>query len=218
MVHRETVIPGEKIGKNLKPGKNTYKEDNNIYSSIYGFKNKRNDTIEVLPIKSKYIPKKGDKVIGIVTDISFNNWFLNINSPYDARLPVSLHPEYIESGDLKQHLKIGDAAIIEIVEVDKELQADANMDGKELKKITKGTITQITPTKVPRVIGKNASMISMLKRETDCQIYVGQNGRIWIDGEKQNIEKVTKAIQMIEQEAHKSGLTNKIKTYLKNQK
>ncbi|UOY09600.1 exosome complex RNA-binding protein Rrp4 [Methanonatronarchaeum sp. AMET6-2] len=215
MVHRETVIPGEKIGENLEPGKNTIKEGNQIYSTIYGFKNKRNNTVEVLPIKSKYIPNEGDKVIGIVTDISFNNWFLDINSPYDARLPVSLHPDYIESGDLDQHLEIGDAAIIEIVDVDEELQADANMDGKELKKISTGTITQITPTKVPRVIGKNASMISMLKRETDCQIYVGQNGRVWIDGEKQNIEKVIKAINMIEEEAHKSGLTNKIKTFLK---
>jgi exosome complex component RRP4 len=75
-------------------------------------------------------------------------------------------------------------------------------------------ILDISPSKVPRVIGKNGSMIQMLKNSTGCRIYVGQNGRIWIDGELDNIIKAVKAVKLIEEEAHSMGLTEKIKKLL----
>jgi exosome complex component RRP4 len=64
------------------------------------------------------------------------------------------------------------------------------------------------------VIGKNGSMIQMLKNMTGCRIYVGQNGRIWVDGELENIVRAVKAITTIEEEAHSMGLTEKIKKLL----
>jgi exosome complex component RRP4 len=57
-------------------------------------------------------------------------------------------------------------------------------------------------------------MIQMLKNQTGCRIYVGQNGRIWIDGELENIVLAVKAIRMIEDEAHSLGLTEKVKQFL----
>jgi exosome complex component RRP4 len=83
-----------------------------------------------------------------------------------------------------------------------------------LRKLTGGMVMEVSPSKVPRVIGKNGSMIQMLKNMTSCRIYVGQNGRIWIDGELDSIVRAVQAIKMIEDEAHSQGLTEKVKALL----
>jgi exosome complex component RRP4 len=54
----------------------------------------------------------------------------------------------------------------------------------------------------------------MLKKETDCEIFVGQNGRIWINGKDENMDKLSEAIDMIIRESHTSGLTDKISRFL----
>ncbi|MCD4799421.1 MAG: RNA-binding protein, partial [Methanosarcinales archaeon] len=84
-----------------------------------------------------------------------------------------------------------------------------------LKPITSGRIVQVSAVKVPRMIGRNGSMISMLKKETNCNIVVGQNGVIWITGKDRDIDKAIEAIQIIENEAHIDGLTDRISGFLK---
>jgi exosome complex component RRP4 len=84
-----------------------------------------------------------------------------------------------------------------------------------LYKIKGGQIINVEPSKVPRIIGKKGSMISLLKKFTKCRIFVGQNGRIWLDGDEDGIQKVIDTIKMIENEALSYGLTNKIEDLLK---
>ena len=57
-----------------------------------------------------------------------------------------------------------------------------------------GIIVDITPTKVPRLIGKKGSMINMIKDKTNCKIIVGQNGLVWVKGEE-DMEQLTKDIK-----------------------
>jgi exosome complex component RRP4 len=45
-------------------------------------------------------------------------------------------------------------------------------------------------------------------------MFVGQNGVIWIDGEPQDVALAMAAIRKIEDEAHTSGLTDKVKAFL----
>ena len=92
------------------------------------------------------------------------------------------------------------------------------MKGVGLRRLTGGQIVDITPAKVPRVIGKGGSMISLIKQYTKCRIFVGQNGRIWIDGDLKDIALTLKVIQKIEKEAHLIGLTNEIEKYFENMK
>ena len=73
----------------------------------------------------------------------------------------------------------------------------------------------IQPQKVPRVIGKSGSMITLLKKYTNCWIFVGQNGRIWVKGDPKGIDLIVEAIKKIEKEAHTVGLTNRIEKLLK---
>ena len=100
--------------------------------------------------------------------------------------------------------------------VDETMRFQVTMKDQGLRKLQDGQIMEISPTKVPRVIGKSGSMIQMIKGYTNCRIFVGQNGRIWLDGEVDNIMHAIKAIQMIEQDAHSFGLTEKVKEYLES--
>ncbi|NIR86158.1 RNA-binding protein, partial [Candidatus Bathyarchaeota archaeon] len=84
---------------------------------------------------------------------------------------------------------------------------------------THGLVVEITPTKIPRVIGRKGSMINMLKRETECRITVGQNGLILINGKTLEDEQIAAmAIRKIEKEAHTSGLTDRVTEMVRKEK
>jgi len=85
-----------------------------------------------------------------------------------------------------------------------------------LRKLQGGQIVEISHSKVPRVIGKSGSMIQIIKNYTNCRIFVGQNGRIWLDGDVDGIMRAIKAIQMIEEGAQSFGLTEKVREYLES--
>jgi exosome complex component RRP4 len=55
-------------------------------------------------------------------------------------------------------------------------------------------------------------MIRMIKEKTRCNICVGQNGIIWMDGENQDI--ALEAIHEIERLPQQDGLTDKISAML----
>jgi exosome complex component RRP4 len=88
-----------------------------------------------------------------------------------------------------------------------------------LGKIDEGIIMQINPNKVPRVIGKEGSMINLIKEETGCQITVGQNGYIWIKGDIIDKELFAKkAIIFITEKSFMSGLTEEVKKWFEKEK
>ena len=62
-------------------------------------------------------------------------------------------------------------------------------------------------------------MIKLLKNLTKCNIFVTQNGRIWIKGENIAYERLLiDAIKKIEKEAHTVGLTDRMSLYIENEK
>jgi exosome complex component RRP4 len=72
---------------------------------------------------------------------------------------------------------------------------------------------------VPRIIGKQGSMVSMIKQYTNCRILVGQNGYVWIQGEDPSKELLAvQTIKKIEKEAHVPGLTDNVKAFLEQNK
>ena len=70
---------------------------------------------------------------------------------------------------------------------------------------------EVSPSKVPRVIGKQGSMVSLIKDLTGSQIYVGQNGRIWLDGDDRDTAIAAMAIRLIEERAQAVGLTEAVR-------
>ncbi len=214
---REIVLPGDLLeGDKLRPGNGTYVSDGKIYSALLGIKNIKSNFVNIIPLGGRYIPCVGDNVIGKVEDIGPSNWLIDINSPYPAPLHVTEVPWKVEFGDTARYMNIGDVILAKVVMVDETMRVQVTMKDQGLRKLQGGQIMEISHSKVPRVIGKSGSMIQMIKGYTNCRIFVGQNGRIWLDGEVENIMHAIKAIQMIEEDAHSAGLTDKVKVYLES--
>lgn len=215
---REIVVPGQLLSENMnESGSGTYVKEGKVYSLLYGVTNVKN-RISVIPFSGKYIPSRKDFVIGTVFEITSSNWIFDIGSPYDGLLHVSEYPRRIESFMMREIMNIGDSAILRIKDVDASMKIELTLREKGLRKIKGGRLIEVPSTKVPRVIGHNGSMVSMLKKETDCEIFVGQNGRIWINGKDENMDKLSEAIDIIIRESHTSGLTDKISQFLQVQK
>ncbi len=67
---RQLVIPGELLAEgDYKSGKNTYQEENRIYSSLIGLANHIEKNVFVVAIKTGYMFIVGDLVIGKVIDM-----------------------------------------------------------------------------------------------------------------------------------------------------
>ena len=105
-----------------------------------------------------------------------------------------------------------------IINVTTQKLVDVTMKGPGLRKLHGGRIFYVNTNKVPRIIGKKGSMISMVKQYTDTKMIVGQNGVIWLQGEDPKMELLAvETIKKIEDESHISGLTDKIKVFLEKE-
>jgi exosome complex component RRP4 len=188
--------------------------DGKTYASRLGVKNVFSGTVSIIPLRGRYIPAPGDMVLGMIVDIGPSNWLVDINSPYPAPLHVNEVPWKVEFGDTSRFLRIGDMVMVKILMVDEAMKIQVTMNDSGLRKLEGGQIAEIAHSKVSRVIGKSGSMIQMVKNMTDCRIFVGQNGRIWIDGDTENATVAVEAIKMIEKEAQTSNLTERVKDFI----
>ena len=216
---KKIVIPGDLLSENSKKvGYGTYVKNDKIYSLFCGIENLKEDKVGVIPLAGVYIPSVNDVVIGIVIVVTPSNWIMDIASPYDGLFHVSEYPRRIESREMHEVLDVGDSIILRVKDVDNSMKVELALRDSSFHKLKSGQIVEVEPVKVPRVIGHGGSMISMLKKETNCSIFVGQNGRIWIDGKDDDVELLSKALRKIEAEAQRSGLTDRIYNFLKNER
>ena len=214
---REIVLPSQFLGKvdEFKSGRGTFIENGKIYSEKLGILSKRSNYVDVVPLKGRYDAVEGDLVIGIVQEPLSSSWLVDINAPYPALLHVNEVQWDVDFGETEKYLNQGDAIMAKVLEVNIEKKLQITLKDRNLYKIRQGYLTYIEPSKVPRLIGKKGSMIALLKKYSNCRIFIGKNGRIWIDGKQDNISKVIKAINIIENESLSFGLTNKIEELLK---
>lgn len=220
--NRELVVPGQLIGEgeySLHGG--VFLEGEKIRASILGLADKRGNSVRVIPLEGKYVPKEGDNVIGVVVDDYYAGWMLDINSPYLGNLSVSsLLQRRVDLGkeDIGKFLDIGDLVSARVFDVDELMKVRLEVTDRERGRISGGQLVEISPSRIPRVIGRKGSMISVLKRGGECDIAAGQNGRVVVwskDPKRRN--KVVEAIFMIEREAHISGLTDRVRKFLEEE-
>ena len=213
---REIVIPGDVLGNadEYKTGENAYELDGKIRANVIGTKTYTNDAVGVTVMGGFYMPVTGDTVIGIINDVGPSNWMLDINAPYPAPLHVSEVPWKVEFGDTSRFLTVGDVVLLKILMVDESKKIQVTMKDSGLRKIEGGQLVEISYSKISRDIGKSGSMIQMLKNMTDCRIFVGQNGRIWIDGDGENVDVAAEAIRIIERESRSANLTDRVREFI----
>nr|WP_240931137.1 exosome complex RNA-binding protein Rrp4 [Acidianus sulfidivorans] len=199
-----------------------YRQNNKYFSSVIGIFEPKGNVFEVIPLEgSKYFPKIGDTVIGLVEDIELYGWIVDIKAPYLAYLPAStLLGRPVNPGeDLRKYIDVGDYVIAKLENFDRTTSPTLSVKGKGLGRLNGGNIIDILPVKVPRVIGKGKSMLEVLTTETSCEIIVGQNGRIWANCPSKDMEDILFfAIKTIERESHIKGLTDRIKNLINKKK
>lgn len=214
---RQVVIPGETIvsGNEFLPGDGAYRDGNEVVANRYGIANVVDKHVRVVPVSGAYYPRRGNTIIATIVDITFNGWLLDFGGAQNAFLPVSEVPRYVNKNEMKEFLDFGESVIVKVWDV-KSRGVDASMKMRGFGKIEGGMIISVGPNKVPRIIGKEGSMVKMIKSATGCDITVGQNGKVWISGDELKNEVATKKIiEFIAENAIISGLTEKVENFIK---
>jgi exosome complex component RRP4 len=237
---KELTYPGMILSNDnkLSPGRGVIETTEGLTALFVGLKEVRGKYVHVIPLKGLYSPQIGHKVIGKIINKTPTKWIVDINSkgvailkPQDAVARARGNGKYQRGGpkrkgsfepqeeDAMKMFNIGDFIMAKILSGDRIEDPEISTLGQYLGKINDGIIIDISPPKIPRVIGKRGSMIKLLKDMTRCRIFVTQNGRIWISGRNEKFERILiEAIYKIEREAHTSGLTDRIKYFLMERK
>lgn len=187
----EVVIPGELVaeGKGEVTGP-YFALGRRIYAKTLCIAMPDRNSIRLIPIKRTYIPVEGDIVIGKVIDVNPTSWLVDINAPYTAILaasevfpkPATMHR------DLSEILRVGDLIIAKVLSFDFTHDPLLTIKETKLGKITKGSLVEIPPSRVSRVIGRRGEVVNMLRKEFSVEIVVGRNGRVLIVGENADVE------------------------------
>lgn len=214
---RQIVIPGETIctGGSYLPGDGTYRDKEDVVSRRYGFVNISENYVKVVALSGSYYPRRGNTIIGTVVDIMMSGWLIDFGGPVKAFLPLMEVPRFVNKNELRDFLDFGDSVVLKVSDV-KGRGLDVSIKQRGLGKIDRGMLINVNPNKVPRIIGKEGSMVRLIRGATGCNLTVGQNGIVWISGE--SIEKeiqTRKIIDYIVENSTVQGLTEKVEEYIK---
>jgi exosome complex component RRP4 len=219
--NKDIVVPGDKLveGMDILPGYGTYREAQAIYAERIGVVKVDGRTVKLIPLSGAYVPQRDDLIIAKVFNISMNGWNVETNSAYPAMLSLrDGSSDYIQRGaDLSKYHSIGDYILCGVTNVTSQMLIDVTMKGPGLMKLTGGRVIKVDSNKVPRIIGKQGSMVGLIKEKTGCKISVGQNGLVWISGKPDMELLAQNTIKKIEAEAHIAGLTEAIGKFLDEQ-
>ena len=217
---KDVVVPGESLaeGMDYLPGPGSYRKGDLIVANRVGLVSVTGRAIKLIPLSGPYMPKRDDVIICKVTDITLNGWRLDTNTPSSAMLSVrdATNTFIVKGSDLTKILQIGDYLVGGVIQVTTQKLIDVTLRGPGLRKLASGQMLKFSPNKFPRIIGRQGSMVSMIKRATNCQIVVGQNGLIWMSGEPAMEVIAVEAIRFIEENAHTSGVTERVKKLLES--
>lgn len=196
---KRIVVPGEVLIEKAMRIDNTIVEDGKTCSTVMGLYDDENNSL--IPLEGLWYPRPGEKVIGVIEEARLNTYNVNLNAPYKG-LIISKYTE-------------GDILNKDIVEASvKELDKTGTIVLVRPRVLQGGKIISVKPSKVPRILGKENTMINQLAQGTKSTISVGVNGLIWMKGGDTDL--ATDAINRIQEESHVSGLTERINAMLQS--
>ena len=196
------VVPGELISDKVERGSGIYIENEKTYSKYLGVLYQGEDT-QVVPLNGKYTPKEGDQIIGMITSQDMNGYILDVKS---------YHMPYVHKRSIKTELKPGDLMLCQVIGVNEIKDMTIDIQAK----LEDGILLNVSAKKVPRVIGKHRSMITLLEKFSGSKILVGANGNIFVQDGKPSIVK--NALEVISKYSHVDNLTDKMNIYLQKMK
>jgi exosome complex component RRP4 len=219
MEERKIVVPGETIiqGDEFLPGDGTRREEKDIVASRFGLADISDRLVRVIPLSGVYAPRRGNVVIGQIVGITFKGWNVDFGSHSNGFLNVAEVPRYIGKGELRDFLDFGDVVCAKVFGTEGN-SVDLSIKFRGFGKIDGGQLITVNPNKVPRIIGKEGSMVSLIKEAAECDITVGQNGIIWVAADKiENELNAKKIIEFICENSYLAGLTEKVEGFIEKE-
>ena len=218
MSQNQFVIPGDVIvADDCRPGQNVILEGSRIMSTAIGFSEIKDDLVTVTPLTGLYTPKTDDLVIGKIISHNALSWQVDINSYYSGILTAFdiFGKDYSPSrDDLSLKLNTGDIILARIANVNSR-DPLITIIGENLGKIDSGELIKISPTKIPRLIGKYSSRIQTIEESTSATITVGQNGLIILKcDDSTGLKKAIASIKMIGVTHNDANLEEKLQNIL----
>ena len=217
---RVVVVPGEIIvsGEDYLPSEGARREGNDICANRFGLAEEAGRVIKVIPLTGAFIPRRNNQVIGRITNVTMNGWVVDIDWATNAFIPIDESPRFINKSEMDQFLAIGDTVSAKIWNINQR-GIDLTLKGPGLGKLEEGVTFKVASARIPRVIGREGSMIKLIKEHTQCDVAVGQNGVVWLRGETiENELKARKAIERITAKAYVEGLTEQMERWFQEQK
>ena len=220
MSESQFVLPGDVIVTgDYRPEQNVILDGDRLMSTAVGFSEIEDNLVTVTPLTGLYTPKTDDLVIGKIVSHNALSWEVDINSYYPGILTAFdiFGKDYSASrDDLSLKLNTCDVILARIANVGSR-DPLLTIIGENLGKIDSGELVKISPTKIPRLIGKHGSMIQSIEASTNATITVGQNGLIVVSCDETNgLLKALAAIRMVDEQAHLVNLTDKVKKMLES--
>ncbi len=201
---KKILIPGDLVTEQRKKlGQHVFVENGKVYADALGITYPGAAAAYVVPLHGKYIPQQGDLVVGIVANETFKGYIVDINSIYYS---------FVSKESVRHELQRG--SIISAIIRDVNEINEAELD--DIRVFYGGEVIEVSPVKVPRIIGKNGSMLQVLRSGTGGSLVVGRNGWVWAKGG--DISLFVRAVRLIEKESHLSNLTSRVEGFLKREK
>lgn len=217
-ITRKQVIPGDVIVTgDFRPGLFVQRRGNDMVALRVGLAEVVRNDVKVIPLSGAYMPRAEDMVVGKVVNVTGYGWEADINSCFVGYLPgqfVFGRDFSPATHDLTARFTVGDLLLAKIEAFDRTRDPQLSIRGPGLGKIPRGEIVRLSPSKVPRLIGRKGYMINMIAEMSSCEIKVGQNGMIVIDGAPEGVAKVVQAVKLVEEGAHMADLTTKVQQLL----
>ena len=151
----------------------------------------------ISPHNIVYLPKTGDLVVGLVTTARNNMWIVDINGPFEAILPASHVPWKAVYGQTNAQMPPGSTIVGRLLEVDETMRCVLTMKGVGMRRLSSGTVVDVKLSSIGKIIGQGGTMLKRLKNKSGCRILLGENGRIWIDGEVPSMQWLRSVILAI---------------------
>ncbi len=218
MVERKQVIPGDVIVRgDYRFGNYVERRGDEYIALRVGVAEVGRDGVKLNPMTGPYIPSPDDEVIGKVIDINGFGWVVDINSCFDGFLPASFvfgRDFSPATHDLTTKFRVGDIIGCRVETFERSRDPQLSIRGHGYGEIPQGEIIKISPTKVPRLIGRRGAMINMISERTACDVKVGQNGVVVVVGSPDGMVKAAQAIKMIETETQTVDLTRRVDEFL----
>lgn len=179
------VLPGDLITREpgYIQGRGTYEETGAIYSSLIGHVKQTDRLVSVVPLKSRYVCKTGDIVIGRVTEILNKKWKVDIASSDAASLhlnAVKLPEEQRRKTEedekqMRKFLREGDLVCAEVQSVNQDGTISLHIRSDKFGKLGNGSLLNVEHSLVKQHLKHIVDLTFGVK------IILAMNGKVWLE-------------------------------------